>query len=162
MERCDNLVKFTVGGIDRYYQTFYDDAGEVKGVRLYDREGAFVREFKSLDKLMNKVRRDARQKERKRLLDGVIAAEQYDAAQRKRLKDDWISEEEKIATQAVFLKRFAELQGDMDNKTFAEKLGLQKGVVLNYMKGWRFPTAHAMKRIADRCGVTVDWLLGRE
>ena len=160
LESCDSPVKITVGGKDWYYQTFYE-GGNVSAVRLYDGGGDFVKEFKSLDRMSTWMKRkEVRAKEKSAKL-GEKISEKYDEEKAKGRKSIWISEEEKAETQAAFMKRFAELMADSDVHEFANKIGLSAGVVMNYISGHRFPTAHAVKRIANRCGVTTDWLLGR-
>lgn len=71
-------------------------------------------------------------------------------------------EETQAQLQMEFMKRFEMLQGDRGYQEFADQLGLNRSTVYNYAHGVRFPTAAALANIADRSGVTVDWLLGRE
>jgi transcriptional regulator with XRE-family HTH domain len=75
-------------------------------------------------------------------------------------KREFISKEEKLKTQEAFMKRLEELIGDMDYRDFAESVGLSGNNIYSYRNGIRFPTAYALKRIAERTGKTVDWLLG--
>lgn len=75
-------------------------------------------------------------------------------------KHEFIPKEEKLATQEVFKKRLEEIIGDQDYRDFAESVGLSGNNIYSYRNGIRFPTAYALKRIAERTGKTVDWLLG--
>ena len=68
--------------------------------------------------------------------------------------------QEKI--QKVFMERISELIGDGGYQKFAEKVGSNRSSIYNYANGVRFPTAVALYNIAEKCDVTVDWLLGRE
>ena len=61
----------------------------------------------------------------------------------------------------VFTERFRELQGDQSNTQFAEFLGLSRQTVGFYCNGDRIPDAIGLCDIAERCGVSADWLLGR-
>lgn len=61
----------------------------------------------------------------------------------------------------AFRERFRELQGTQSNTDFAEFLGMSRQTVGFYCNGDRIPDALTLRDIADRCGVSVDWLLGR-
>lgn len=61
----------------------------------------------------------------------------------------------------AFRERFRELQGTQSNTDFAEFLGMSRQTVGFYCNGDRIPDALILRDIADRCGVSVDWLLGR-
>ena len=60
----------------------------------------------------------------------------------------------------VFMERFRKLQGDMSNTEFADFLGLSRQTVGFYCNGERIPDALGLKRIAEKCNVSADWLLG--
>lgn len=82
-----------------------------------------------------------------------------------RIADDidkkvYISNDEKKANQEIFMERFGRLMDGLTVVEFANKLGMSDKVVHSYLSGYRYPNCHAAKRIAQRCGVTVDWLLG--
>lgn len=59
-----------------------------------------------------------------------------------------------------FQAAFVELMGDMTIKEFADKLGMSRATVGFYSAGQRIPDALGIKTIAERCGVSADWLLG--
>ena len=60
-----------------------------------------------------------------------------------------------------FKNRFNELRGDMPQSVFAEKIGIARATVGFYENGERLPDALTLKQIADKTGVSTDWLLGR-
>lgn len=60
-----------------------------------------------------------------------------------------------------FQVAFNELMGDMTIKDFADKLGMSRATVGFYSAGQRIPDALGIKTIAEKCGVSADWLLGR-
>lgn len=60
----------------------------------------------------------------------------------------------------AFQDAFVELMGDMTIKDFAEKLGMSRATVGFYCNGDRIPDALGIKTIAEKCGVSADWLLG--
>lgn len=159
MANCDSPVKLTVGGKEWYYQTFYRDDGEVEAVRLYDAGGDFVREYSSIYRLtgsLGMMVRRQREEEKRRAL--KVREEEFPEKAESELG---ITDEEKAEIKTVVSRRLSELCGDMLSKDFARKVGLSAGVVRLYMLGDRVPTASAIKRIADRCGVSADWILGR-
>lgn len=59
-----------------------------------------------------------------------------------------------------FRDAFLELMGDMTLEQFAEKLGMSRATVGFYAAGKRIPDALGIKNIAEKCGVSADWLLG--
>lgn len=59
-----------------------------------------------------------------------------------------------------FQAAFNELMGDMTIKDFADKLGMSRATVGFYSAGQRIPDASGIKAIAEKCGVSADWLLG--
>lgn len=59
-----------------------------------------------------------------------------------------------------FTKRFRELQEDRSNKEFSDFLGMSRQTVGFYCNGDRIPDALGVKTIAEKCGVSADWLLG--
>lgn len=60
----------------------------------------------------------------------------------------------------AFKKAFIELMGDMTYQEFADKLGISRATVGFYAVGQRIPDALGLKTIAEKCNVSVDWLLG--
>ena len=59
-----------------------------------------------------------------------------------------------------FYERFRELRGDMTQSDFAKKTGLSRPTIGFYENGERLPDAYKLKQIAEKCGVSADWLLG--
>ena len=64
--------------------------------------------------------------------------------------------------QKFFMQNLQALCGDMKDKEFADFLGMKYGTVYQYMTGRRYPTLTAAAQIAEKCGVTLDWLVGNE
>ena len=60
----------------------------------------------------------------------------------------------------VFRERLRLLQGDMSVTAFADKLGLSRQTVGFYLNGDRIPDALTLKEIAEKCGVSSDYLIG--
>ena len=131
--RC-GTVKIVVGGMDWYYQSFFDDSNNYEAVRLYGADGSFLREFMNLDDM---------------------TAWLLDNSEKVRKK-------EKEERQSIFMRRFEQLKGDMSDADFSVRLGMSGGTVYQYLTGRRRPSVDALAQIADRCGVTIDWLVGRE
>lgn len=59
-----------------------------------------------------------------------------------------------------FQSAFVELMGDMTIQEFADKLGMSRATVGFYSAGKRIPDALGIRTIAEKCGVSADWLLG--
>jgi transcriptional regulator with XRE-family HTH domain len=60
----------------------------------------------------------------------------------------------------VFTKRLLSLRENRKKSDFARFLGIKSQVYQRYEEG-RVPRHDILSVIAERCGVTVDWLLGR-
>lgn len=60
----------------------------------------------------------------------------------------------------VFSKRFKALRGDKTQAEFADMVGLSRPTVGYYENGTRIPDALTLRQIAERCGVTTDYLVG--
>ena len=58
-----------------------------------------------------------------------------------------------------FRERFSKLRGDESQKDFATRIGISRPTVGFYENGDRLPQADVLKQIAERCGVSTDWLL---
>ena len=63
-------------------------------------------------------------------------------------------------TYPLFTRRFNELIFDQTLEQVAKKIGLSRATVGHYSAGIRVPNALVVKKIAETCGVTSDWLLG--
>ena len=75
-------------------------------------------------------------------------------------KKVYITKEEKDKNQEIFMNRLGELMGKLTVVEFSNKLGMSDKVIHSYLSGYRFPNGHVVKRIAEKCGVTADWILG--
>lgn len=60
----------------------------------------------------------------------------------------------------IFAARFSVLRGERTQAEFAEFLGISRPTVGFYENGERIPDALVLKQIAERCGVTTDYLVG--
>lgn len=60
-----------------------------------------------------------------------------------------------------FRKRFDELRGNRSNTEFAQFLDMSRQTVGFYLNGDRIPDAGGLLYISEKCGVSVDWLLGK-
>ena len=60
----------------------------------------------------------------------------------------------------AFRNAFLELMGDMTLEQFSKKLGMSRATVGFYAAGQRIPDALGLKKIAEKCNVSADWLLG--
>ena len=60
----------------------------------------------------------------------------------------------------IFRDRLDKLRGNMSYSEFAGKLGISRATVGFYLAGDRVPNAVDLKKIAERCEVSADWLLG--
>jgi len=66
----------------------------------------------------------------------------------------------KINECRFFLERLRLLRGTLNKAEFSRKLGISAQTYQHYEDG-RIPRSDIISDIAQRCGVTVDWLLGR-
>lgn len=71
-----------------------------------------------------------------------------------------MNEVEQSKEQLVFAQRFRELRGSRTQAEFADFLGLSRPTVGLYESGKRVPDATVLKRIAEKCGVSADYLAG--
>ena len=60
----------------------------------------------------------------------------------------------------IFTERFRELQGKQSNTEFSNFLGISRQSVGFYLNGDRVPDALTLAKIAKKCKVSTDWLLG--
>ena len=64
------------------------------------------------------------------------------------------------AVKSTFMSRFEELREGRSNTEFAKFLGMSRQTVGFYLNGDRVPDLASLRQIAERCGVSADWLLG--
>ena len=60
----------------------------------------------------------------------------------------------------IFAQRLIELRGHMTQEDFSKKVGLSRPSIGFYENGTRVPDAVGLKKIAEACGTSADWLLG--
>lgn len=68
---------------------------------------------------------------------------------------------EKITQELLFSKRLKTLRGDRNKAKFSKELGIPAPMYQRYELG-QIPKENNLRVIADKCGVTIDWLLGRD
>ncbi len=61
----------------------------------------------------------------------------------------------------IFTERFRELQGDLSNTDYADFLGISRQTVGFYCNGDRLPDVVTLLKIAEKCNVSTDYLLGK-
>jgi len=66
-----------------------------------------------------------------------------------------------INESGLFSERLKTLRGTANKAEFSRKIGLSAQTYQHYEDG-RIPRSDILGIISERCGVTVDWLLGRE
>ena len=159
-ESCGNLVKITVGGREWYYQMFYKGAGEVDFVRLYDAGGAPLRDYKSLNRLTGSLGMVVRrQKEAKTKEAKGVAEKMYKP---RGDVERGISKAEKDAVRASIVNKLDDIKGERTIAEFSDDVGLGYSVIRGYLNGGVVPSVFAVKRIAERCGVSADDILGAD
>ena len=60
------------------------------------------------------------------------------------------------------LKSLRSMRGNKSQKEFAEELGIPQPTLSSYESGKIKPTVDAIINIADKCGISMDWLCGRD
>jgi len=61
---------------------------------------------------------------------------------------------------SVFQDRVNKVRGELSQAKFAKKIGVARATIGFYEVGKRTPDAKTLKKIADSCGISIDWLLG--
>ncbi|WP_455557908.1 helix-turn-helix domain-containing protein [Agathobaculum hominis] len=61
---------------------------------------------------------------------------------------------------AYFRERLNEVKGDSTIDRFARKVGVARATMGGYLAGTRLPKADHLKKIAEKCGVSADYLIG--
>ena len=116
-----------------FYENVTADDGTIK-IRLYGENREFLREFSDADDMT------------------VYLLDESSRG----LQD---AREE---MQKHFMMKMQELQGGRNDAEFAGFLGMKYDTLYQYLTGKRFPSVYALAQIANRCGVTMDSLIGRE
>lgn len=107
--------------------------GDDECYRLYDADGEFLREFKTADDMTSYV------------------VEESSRGQKSGREN----------MQRAFMMNIEKLKGNMSDAKFASLCGIKYETCYQYFTGRRFPSVQALAQIADACGVTIDWLVGR-
>ncbi len=67
----------------------------------------------------------------------------------------------KLLMSEFFTERLKKLRGNKNKAVFSRELGIPAPMYHRYENG-QVPKENNLRVIADHCGVTVDWLLGRD
>lgn len=163
---CEEPKKIQIGDREWSYQVCWNDFGKCEAVMLYadDNGNEFITEFYTVDDMKDFLyHADAETVNEE--LDMVWSfrkrCKKFLESERGKRSETSISKEEKEANSSIVMKRLQILKGDMNNYEFGKVIGLGGGQVFNLMAGARNVGSHTLKRIADRCGVPTDWILGR-
>lgn len=61
-----------------------------------------------------------------------------------------------------FSNRFRALRGNRSQEEFARFCGISRPTVSFYENGARIPDAMILRQIAEKCNVSIDWLIGND
>lgn len=161
--------KITVGERQYIFTVYWNNNLEQECVKIYMDymdETEYITQFQSV-KEMKEFLSSAEPDEVNKQMDMVLKFRRHC----KKQLEEWanekkvhgqMGEDEKGENTKAFMKRLQMLCGDMPVRQFAWILGLNEGTVFNLLRGQRNPGVHIIKRIAEKTGVTTDWLLGRD
>ena len=68
--------------------------------------------------------------------------------------------EDKKKELPIFQERLNAVKGDLTIDRFARKVGVARATMGGYLVGTRLPKADHLKQIAEKCGVSADYLIG--
>jgi transcriptional regulator with XRE-family HTH domain len=71
-------------------------------------------------------------------------------------------QQENVSASQIFSQRLATLRGNRSKRSFCKEIGVNSPQTYQHYENGRVPDMDTLVAIADRCGVTVDYLLGRE
>jgi transcriptional regulator with XRE-family HTH domain len=71
-------------------------------------------------------------------------------------------QQQNVDVSKIFSERLQELRGTRKKAEFARFLGIPKPQTYQNYEAGRVPETEMLINIADKCGCTVDWLLGRD
>ena len=155
----EKMVMVKVGDEEWIYSVVCDSRGREVTVKLYDESGKYVTEFSSEEEMREYIggMTDVR-------LNGLKAIRQFRKMNHEEMAEDSFDSvrEDKDEVKTEFSKRLRMLRGEMGRKMFAKVLGIEYGLEYGYETERRSPMATSLKRISERTGVSVDWLLGRD
>ncbi len=160
MEHSGEPVVVRVGDKLYNYQVFYK--GDSEKVRFCTEDGRYITSFPSVDEMNGYLFRDWPETINSEIdsilsfrekCSGIIEKGYY-------YEKGGVEEAEKSENTAMFIKRINILMGELNSYQFGKMVGLNPGTIYNISHGLRSPGVHILKRISERCGVSVDWLLG--
>ena len=70
------------------------------------------------------------------------------------------TEEIQEKRQRIFMQNLQKLRGEMSDAELADFLEMKYGTIYQYLTGRRFPSLQAAAQIAEKFGVSIDWLVG--
>jgi transcriptional regulator with XRE-family HTH domain len=73
-----------------------------------------------------------------------------------------VSQQQKYNKSDFFSGRLRQLRGSKSQEDFARELGLKSQQTYRNYEAGRVPKVAVLQRIAQHCGVTVEWLVGPE
>ena len=133
---CDKVNLYD--GVD--YVTSFPNVEEMKEYLFHDVPAVVIEEIETLKRFRKKCE--------------TLLGSDYN------YMNGTIGQEEKKRNQEMFMKRLNILKGEMSNPQFGKIVGIHHCTLYNLMVGARAPGLNILKRIAEQCGVTVDWLMG--
>lgn len=71
-----------------------------------------------------------------------------------------MSQQQKYNKSEIFAARLRQLRGGKSQDDFARELGLSSQQTYRNYEAGRVPRIEVLQRIAQHCGVTVEWILG--
>lgn len=159
--------KIAVGETAYSFVVYWDDRAEQECVKLHTGDlSEYITQFQNV-KEMKEFLNHADPDEVNSQLDKILKFRRFCKEQ----LEDWenvkkihgaLDEGEKGDNIKVFMQRLQMLCGDMPVRQFAWILGLNEGTTYNLIRGQRTPGGHIFKRIADKTGMSADWLIGRK
>lgn len=160
--------KIAVGETTYSFVVYWNEKVEQECVKLYTGDlTEYITRFQSM-KEMKEFLNHADPAEINEQIDSLIKFRRFsDVVLDEREKVEGgisgtIDEEEKQKNTKAFMQRMQMICGEMTPKEFAHILGLNDRTVFNLLSGQRTPGGHTFKRIADRTGISADWILGRK
>jgi transcriptional regulator with XRE-family HTH domain len=70
-------------------------------------------------------------------------------------------QQQNVPVSQIFSERLVLLRKNRSKRAFCKEIGIDSPQTYQHYENGRIPCADTLAQIADRCGVSVDWLLGR-
>lgn len=159
--------KIAVGETAYSFAVHWNDRAEQECVKLYTGDLAeYITQFQNIRE-MKEFLNHAEPKDVNLQIEEIISFRRFCREEIKKFDSKErvlgsLEDKEKQENTEVFMKRMHILRGEMNARQFAFILGLNAGTVQNLLNGQRTPGGHIFKRIADKTGMSADWLIGRK